>query len=315
MATLNVRLFGKLDIQRDGQALAGLDVRKLQEFFCYLLLNRQRPQPRETLAGLLCADCPTAQSRKNLRQSLWQLQAALNVQDHPAQARPLIVEPEWVCLNPEADLWLDVDVFESAFSLVQGTHGEEMEPACSAALVRAVELYRGDLLEGWYLDWCLYERERLQNMYLSMLDKLMAYCEVHQDYENGLVFGSRILCYDRARERTHQRLMRLHYLAGDRAAALRQFERCRAALHEELGVQPARRTMALYEQIRADRLDAYSVSQGGEGRMAAGIPAGETSSPAEALGRLKQLQVNLAELQRQLQRELQALEQTLKGQQ
>ena len=37
-------------------------------------------------------------------------------------------------------------------------------------------VYRGDLLEGCYQDWCLFERERLQNAYLAMLDKLMVRC-------------------------------------------------------------------------------------------------------------------------------------------
>src|SRR5438128_1039451 len=58
-------------------------------------------------------------------------------------------------------------------------------------------LYRGDLLEGWYSDWCLYERERLQHMYLAMLDKLMEYSESHQEYETGQTYGMRALRYDR----------------------------------------------------------------------------------------------------------------------
>lgn len=96
----------------------------------------------------------------------------------------------------------------------------------------AVQLYQGPLLEGWYQDWCLYERERLQSMYLAMLDELMGYCEVRHDYETGLLYGMGIMSYDWARERTHRRLMRLHYLNGDRAAALRQYEQCAVALKE-----------------------------------------------------------------------------------
>ncbi|NIN69138.1 MAG: hypothetical protein GTO63_31510, partial [Anaerolineae bacterium] len=81
---------------------------------------------------------------------------------------------------------------------------------------------------------CLYERERLQNMYLAILDKLVSYSEVQGAYEAGLGYGSRILSYDGARERTHRRLMRLYYLAGDRTAALRQYDSCVEALRREL---------------------------------------------------------------------------------
>ena len=57
---------------------------------------------------------------------------------------------------------------------------------------------------------------------------------------------------DRARERTHRRLMRLYYLAGDRTGALRQYERCAAALRQELDVEPSRRTSELERRIRRD---------------------------------------------------------------
>src|SRR4029453_9228778 len=103
----------------------------------------------------------------------------------------LIVEPDWVRLNPEADLWLDVAVFERAFALVQGVPGQELDAQRARPLQDAVQLYEGDLLEGWYQDWCLYERERLQNTYLAMLDKLTGYCAAHHEGEPGVVSGTR----------------------------------------------------------------------------------------------------------------------------
>jgi DNA-binding SARP family transcriptional activator len=139
-------------------------------------------------------------------------------------------------------------------------------------------------------------------MYLGMLDKLMGYCEAHQDYEAGLVYGTRILRYDRARERTHRWLMRLHYLAGDRTEALRQYERCVAALDEELGVKPAERTIALYEQIRADRLDDPPLPQG---KL---MPTATTAPMPDVLACLKQLQATLESVQSQVQQDIQAVE-------
>ena len=313
MAWLDIRLFGKLEVLRVGQLLPGLDVRKTQELFCYLLLNRQRLHPREALADLICADCPSAQSRKGLRQALWQLQAAFNGQDTLAAGSPLLVEAEWVGLNPAADLWIDVAQFEQAFEAARGTPGDNLTATCAHALQGAVDLYRSDLLEGWYADWCLFERERLQRMYLGMLDKLMAYGEARHEYELALDYGSRSLAYDRAVERTHQRLMRLHYLAGDRAAALRQYERCVEALHAELGVRPARRTVLLNEQIRADRLDEQDVGAGLAPVPAAPASTSAPTSPGDVLLRLKRIQAGLNELQRELLQEVQAIEQALNG--
>ena len=155
MATLHVRLFGKFCVQCHEQPLEGFDARKVQELFCYLLLYRDHPHPRETLANLLWNDCSTTQSKTYLRKVLWQLQAALSPLRKCNSSQLLMVESDWVQLNSETDLWLDVAMFEEAFTHVRGMPGTELDLHCVQALQNAVDLYCGDLLEGWYQDWCL----------------------------------------------------------------------------------------------------------------------------------------------------------------
>lgn len=248
MCGFTICLFGQLRLLNcDGQPLQ-LKSGKTQELLAYLLLSRARRHLREHLAGLLWHELPTAQALKNLRQMLWQLQTALGA------AALLRVDTDQIGIDDGAQYTLDVDVFERAFIPAEGVDGAALNDEQAALLGQAVDLYRGDLLEGWYCDWCLFERERLQRLYLMMLDKLMGYCQQVQRYEHGILYGERILQCDCAHERTHRRLMLLRYLAGDRTGALRQYERCTAALRIELDVAPMRTTSALYQQIRDDRL-------------------------------------------------------------
>ena len=307
MSTLRICLFGKFCVRRDEQVLDGFDARKVQELFCYLLLHRDHSLPRETLASILWPETTTTQSKRNLRQALWQLQSALGSQNEHTIDRILLVEPDWVQLNSEADLWLDVVAFEQTYNFVQKTPSQELDSSTTKLLQDTVQLYQGPLLEGWYQDWCLLERERLQSMYLAMLDKLMSYCETRHDYETGLLYGMRIICYDRARERTHRRMMRLFYLLGDRAEALRQYERCAAALEEELGISPSKSTQALFRQIQADQLDEQTT------RLVEIVSSPEIPAPQllEVLDHLSYLQRSLADLQNQVQRSIQMVELTL----
>jgi DNA-binding SARP family transcriptional activator len=147
-------------------------------------------------------------------------------------------------------------------------------------------------------------------MYLAMLDKLMGYCEAHQQFEAGIVHGTRILLFDRAREHTHRHLMRLQHLAGNRTAALRQFERCSAALDEELGVKPARSTLALYEQIRDDQVTLTNIP-------ATPFQARDTTAVQlpEVLGSLKELRERLTDGQNAVQHGIQAIELAMKSRQ
>jgi DNA-binding SARP family transcriptional activator len=296
MTELSIQLFGKFTIQADGKRLGGIESSKVQELLAYLLVYRDRPHPRESLADLLWEASSTAQSKKYLRQALWQMQQLLP----KAEADPLIrIEPDWIRISPKASYWLDVAEFESAFAQAQGIPGQELGEDVAAELDRAAALYRGDLLEGWYSDWCLYERERLQNIWLAMLDKLMSYCEARKLFEAGLSYGTRILRDDHARERTHRRLMRMAYLAGDRTGALRQYERCSQALEEELSVRPSRRTEELYQQILDDTMDPGRIVE---------------TTQATVSGRLDQLRAILTQLREHVSEDLDALDHALTDQ-
>lgn len=302
MSALNVRLFGTFKIQYRHEDLHSVQVGKSRELLCYLLLHRNRPISRELLATVFWPDCTTAQSRKYLRQTLWLLQQALPSSCTIGSSRVLINDSESVQVNAETDIWLDVAELENAFAHVCLLGGEEMDRARADALRSAVSLYSGDLLEGWYQDWCLYERERLQNMYLTALEKLMSYCEFHQDFEGGLNHGELILRQDRARERTHANLMRLRYLMGDRAGAVRQFQRCVVALKQELDVTPAKRTVELYEQICADRLEAIVLQPS--------VPSG-TSSLSVVVKHLERIRSLLLQLRQFVQQDLDVVNKAL----
>jgi len=302
--SLSIALFGKFSAQLNGQRLRGLDGTRLQELFCYLLLHRGQPHSRESLASLLWSDVETAQSKKYLRQALWQLASLLNPSGGSRSEHILFVEPDWIDIHSEADLWLDVAEFEKAFSVVTGLVGRDMDSPTASALTRAAELYKGDLLQGCYHDWCIYERERLQNSYLGILDKLMDYCEAHGEFERGILYGERTLYYDRARERTHRRLMRLKFRSGDRTGALRQFDRCALALEQELGVRPAKETLALYDKMRSDGMESGSTEENSVTELQTIVP--------EALGQLRRLLKSLTDLQHQAQQHLQSIEALLK---
>src|ERR1043166_374998 len=305
MFSLRIHLFGKFSVESDGEPLKGPSSPKVQELLCYLLIHRNRPRPREALAALLWGDISTDKSKKYLRQALWHLQTALR----PYGDQLLQVEENWVQLNTGSEIWLDVAVLEDAFALLKDKPGWEMNAEEKDVAQAAAQLYRGELLEGSYQDWCLFERERLQNMYLAMLYKLMSYCEAANEYEAGQLYGLRILYYDRASERTHRRLMQLQYMAGDRTAALRQYERCVVALDQDLGVKPDNRTVTLYQKIRSG--EAERPANGARARLNGAEPT--ASMLTEVVGRLEDLQMSLADVSQAVGQGIENIKHTLQN--
>lgn len=293
MPGLRFRLFGKFTAHHDAGLLTGLEASKDQELLSYLLIHRDRPHSREALAALLWGDTSTEKSKKYLRQALWHLHAALN-----SDTNVLMVDHDWLSLNPCSNLWTDVADFERAFSAAEGIAGRQLDADKARDLKDAVTLYNDDLLPGYYQDWILFERERLQNMYLLMLDKLIVYLQFRGEYEVAQGYGATILRYDPARERTHRQLMHLFSLAGDRTSALRQFERCAQSLKQELGVKPERKTVELYERIKSDQMGHTEPNEN--------LSTPQASS--DILTRLKQLQAIVSGVQRRIQRDITAVE-------
>jgi DNA-binding SARP family transcriptional activator len=277
MVLFKVSLFGKFCAHCGDQAINSLDAYKVQELFCYLLLHANQSHHREKLAGLLWEEQPAVQSKNYLRRTLWQLQNALKSQN--GSELLLQVESDWIRLDHSTQLWVDAAVFELAFMQTNGKQVGSLDETAVTTLVQAVQLYNGDLLEGWYQNWCLFERERYRQMRLMMLDKLAAYYESCGAYETAITYGMAILRCDLARERTHRQLMRLYYLGGDRTGALRQYERCKTILHDELGVKPGAATDQLRAHIEADQL-APSLF----------VSSGASDSPSSLQGALHQLQ-------------------------
>jgi DNA-binding SARP family transcriptional activator len=314
MMQLRIHLLGQISIQQGSNPITELSAKAL-EMLCYLLLYRDRPHTRETLAAALWADTSTQRAQKYLRQTLWQLQTVLDRHRNPDETGALLLlDAGWIQMNPRGEWWLDVTGLEQAYQFCREIPGSALTDEQARLVEAAIALYRGDLLETWHQDWCIYERERLQLTYLALLDKLVAYCTARRLYARGVDYAQRILRCDIARESTYQQLMRLHYLAGDRTTALREYARCVQALQREFDLPPMQATVDLYEQIRAERLVERPEEQQAKRQVEQSMPsvgrgasALEDRPPGDLHQQVEQLQGNLAGFQAQVQQELKTI--------
>jgi DNA-binding SARP family transcriptional activator len=210
---------------------------KVLALWAYLLLNRQQPISREYLAYALWPDVPESKARANLRRHLHLLRQQLPAP--PAHLPWILATRHTVQWNPDADLWLDVACLE-AF---------EAGTADEARWAEVVACYRGDLLEGFYEDWVLAERERLHQRYIGLCEQRIDQQRSAGDLQGAIATTRRLLAHEPLREEPYRYLMEFYYRLGDRAAALREFERCEAMLRAELETGPMPETLALRDAI------------------------------------------------------------------
>jgi DNA-binding SARP family transcriptional activator len=216
MAGLKVRLLGGFEARLASGAPLSLPTKKAQALLAYLSLHPGQSHPRDKLAALLWGEKSDERARGGLRHALVGLRRAL-ADAHPAALR---IEGQTLALNP-GGVELDVVTFERR--VAEGT---------PEALEHAAELYRGDLLLGFTLkeplfeEWLVAERERLREMALEALARLLAHQSKAAATERAIRSAMRLLGLDPLQEGAHRTLMGLYARQGRRGAALKQYQVC-----------------------------------------------------------------------------------------
>jgi predicted ATPase len=157
--------------------------------------------------------------------------------------RGVVLDGSSVALDPS---FVDVDVARFERLIADGG---------PAALEQVAGLYRGDLLAGLALgqrpfeEWLTFERERLHNLALQGLGRLLSHQQTAGAAEPAIQTGLRLLALDPLHEPVHRALMQLYARLGRREAALRQYRLCVDALKREVGTRPEAETAQLYQEI------------------------------------------------------------------
>jgi len=300
MTTYTFKLFGKASIRREETVVGNLPA-KAQELLFFLIIHSNRVHAREQLASQLWGDASDTQAKKYMRQTLWHLQTSLD--EEPSAAQPLLLlNHQWLQFNRSASATVDIDQFERVFDAVRTLPDDGISAEQAGLMLQTVRLYEAELLQGWYVDWCLLARERFHAMYLLMVDKLMHHCLYQGDFDTGVALGLGTLQFDCAREKTHRRLMRLFYVSGDRTSALRQFEICANAMDHEFNLPPSERTVRLYEEMRSGKVAPWRPPQSQPAQMAGG------DELRTLLGEIERLHVAVATLRSEVNRLTDAVE-------
>lgn len=240
---LQLKLLGNVEVRLDKDVVSGFHSNKVQGLLFYLAVTG-RPHLRPTLTGLLWGDLPEASARNNLRKALTQLRQLVGPH--------LSITRQTVAFNRDSSYWLDVERFE-------GKVGSSSAETDIEGLREAVELYRGDFLEGFYVrqapafeEWVLARQARLRELALQALHRLATFYGGQGEIGllEGIDYTTRLLSLDPWREEAHRQLMLLLARSGQRGAALAQYETCRQVLAQELSVEPGAETTMLYEKIR-----------------------------------------------------------------
>jgi DNA-binding SARP family transcriptional activator len=201
---LKLTLLGGFEARADSGSVLRFRTTKTQALVAYLALESHAQHLRTKLAALLWGGARDEQARDSLRHALHDMRSVLRV----ATPRALVICGDTVALDPAN---IDVDV----------TRFEHLIGSGSLCAVRqAIEIYRGDLLDGIVVDeelferWLAQRREHLRARALGALEKQLEAHVTNQRVEQAIEAAHRLLAFDPAHEAVHRTLMNLYIEQG-----------------------------------------------------------------------------------------------------
>lgn len=182
------------------------------------------------------------------------------------------------------DTVVDLDLTASALDAAERALGEgDLDLGCTQALV-AHSLTSQTFLPGEDGEWIDRRRAERRTQLRRALDILAEVWSRQGEVAQGVRVAEEAVALEPFRETAHRRLMQAHAEAGNRAEALRAYERCRRLLAEELGVDPSPETEAAYLELLGQEPAAAPAP-------AVGVPSGLPATQAPFVGRAHELRL------------------------
>src|SRR5436309_3546322 len=262
MGNLHFTLLGPPEVRHADQMLL-FSTRKEFALLIYLAVEG-RIHLRKTLSELFWPESDAKHGRAALRITLLHLRHLLSEGAGVDPASHLLITGDTLGLDFTSDIELDLHTLHEAWRLSRASTRtalimpEDAHRTLLAQLQQAVSLPRGEFLEGFSLrdapafdDWVRFQREYWHLRINEVFDRLSQVQFEAGELEAAIETVSRWLVLAPLHEDAYRRLMRLHFAAGDRAAALHAFDTCRARLLTGMQTEPTPETVALASRMRA----------------------------------------------------------------
>ncbi len=247
---LRIYLTSRVLVEESGTVL--LDERRLMGrqgrlAFAYLVGEHLRAVSRDELAEELWPGSVPPSWERSLRALISKLRALLastGVHDVALSGS----FGHYQLLLP-SDVWIDVEAASEAIDRAESAlRGDKPREARGWAQV-AHQISRRPFLMGEEGPWVTVKRFELRDVLVRAHECLSEPGIWGTEPAYAVKHAKEAVAIEPFRETSYQLLMRAHAAAGNRAQALRVYQRCRSLLTEELGVPPSPQTEDVYLDI------------------------------------------------------------------
>lgn len=251
MTSPRIYLTGHVALEHGDRLIAenALPGRQGRLAFVFLVANRHRPITRAELIEVIWPGEPPPETESALSAILSKLRAFLKASALPAEQASIELRSGTIGIRLPLDTWVDLEAAANALDESDGAlRARDGAKAWGAANV-VVSIARRPFLADHEAPWIEARRAALRVLLTRGLQCLASASEMAEQPALAIEYTTEVLSLEPYRETAYQQLMRLHAGMGNKAEALRVFERCRQLLREDLGTSPSPQTEAVFLEI------------------------------------------------------------------
>ena len=248
---LTINILGPVEIVRDPARPLAADAwttRRARDILCFIVSRRHHRASKEIIIDTFWGETDLDAVEKNFHPTVSHIRKALN-SNQPLKQNFLLYRDGDYQLNPEFSYYIDTEEFERLVGDGESARRERDFTRCINCYQQAIDLYRGEFMQGSYDPWVEEQRVYYREQYLRMMEALAAVAQKTEDWMRSLQLAQQILRDDPFREDIHCMIMRAHAGLGNRVAVKEQYENLRGLLQKELGVEPALQTQKTYQEL------------------------------------------------------------------
>jgi DNA-binding SARP family transcriptional activator len=248
---LTINMLGPVEIFRDPARPFAADAwttKRARDILCFIASRRHRRASKDTIIDTFWGEADFEAVEKNFHPTVSHIRKALN-SNQPLKQNFLLYRDGDYQLNPDFSYYIDTEEFDRLVAEGETARRAREFERCIRSYEGAIQIYRGDFMQGSYDDWVEEQRSYYREQYLRLLETLALVAQKTNDWARSLQLAQQILRDDPFREDVHCMIMRAHAGQGNRVAVKEQYETLRGLLQKELGVEPTAETQKVYREL------------------------------------------------------------------
>jgi len=248
---LTINLLGPVEVVRDPVRPLSPDAwatRRARDILCFVASRRHHRASKDLIIDTFWGETDPTVIERNFHPTVSHIRKALNSNQTLKQNLLLYRDGDYL-LNPDLAYRIDIEEFDRLVARGEASRRERQLDQCLQCYQSAVDIYRGEFMQGSYDPWADEQRSYYRKQYLQLIEALAGVAQKMGDWFKSIQLAQQILNDDPFREDIHCLLMRAHAALGNKSAVREQYENLKQLLQNELGVEPVADTVNTYREL------------------------------------------------------------------